>query len=61
MNASRLEKTIEHDALLADTVQPIRILAALSWPREAEAKFLEAWRAGRPELPEVLLQPQDYS
>lgn len=61
MNPSRLEKTIEHDALLSDTVKPIRILSALAWPPGAEVKFLEAWRAGRPELPDVRLEPQDFS
>ena len=61
MNNSRLDKTFEHDALLVETVQPIKILSALSWPREAEAKFLAAWRAGKPELPLVQLQQQDYS
>jgi uncharacterized protein (TIGR02421 family) len=61
MNASRLEKTIEHDALLADTVQPIKILSALTWPREAEARFLDGWRAGKPELPDVRLEPKDFS
>lgn len=60
MDASRLEKTIEHDALLADTVQPIKILAALTWPREAETEFLEAWRAGRPALPGVQLARPDF-
>ena len=60
MDAARLEKTIEHDALLADTVQPIKILAALTWPREAETAFLEAWRAGRPALPRVQLARPDY-
>jgi len=61
MNASRLEKTIEHDALLADTVQPIKILSALAWPREAEAKFLKGWRTGKPELPDITLEPKDFS
>ncbi len=58
MSTSRLDKTIEHDAVLADTVQPIKILGALTWPREAEARFLEAWRAGKPELPKVRLEPR---
>ena len=61
MNAARLEKTIEHDALLAETVQPIKILGALAWPLEAEARFLEGWRNGKPALPEVTLDPQDFS
>jgi uncharacterized protein (TIGR02421 family) len=61
LNTSRLEKTIELDGLLAETVKPIKILAALAWPPEAEVRFLEAWRAGQPELPDVRLEPQDYS
>jgi len=61
VSASRLDKTIEHDTLLAETVKPIKILSALAWPPEAEVKFLEAWRAGRPQLPDVHLQPQDFS
>lgn len=61
MRNSRLEKTAQHDALLYETVQPIKILAALTWPREAEAKFLEAWRKGRPELPDVQLERLDFS
>ncbi|MDT8282535.1 MAG: DUF1704 domain-containing protein, partial [Gammaproteobacteria bacterium] len=58
---SRLDKTIEQDALLVETVQPIKILSALEWPVETEARFLKSWRAGRPELPVINLGQQDYS
>lgn len=61
MSNSRLDKTIEHDSLLVETVRPMKILGALSWPGELEKKFLEAWRSGRPELPVVQLEQQDYS
>ena len=61
MNSSRLEKTVEHDRLLAETVKPIKILAALAWPREAEPRFLDGWRAGTPALPDVKLEAQDFS
>lgn len=61
MNTSRLDKTIEHDALLVDTVKPIKILSALAWPADVETKFLEAWRAGKPKLPVLHLEQQDYS
>jgi uncharacterized protein (TIGR02421 family) len=54
------EKAAELDAKLADIVQPIRILSALTWPREAEQRFLRAWRAGKPELPKVSLPAQDF-
>lgn len=61
MNTSRLEKTIEHDALLASTVKPIRILGALAWPADAEARFLKGWRAGNAALPRVTLAAQNFS
>ena len=61
MTPLRVEKTIEHDALLADTVKRIRILGALSWPVEAETKFLEGWRAGNLALPRVRLDAQDFT
>ncbi|MCG6939270.1 MAG: flavohemoglobin expression-modulating QEGLA motif protein [Gammaproteobacteria bacterium] len=61
MNTSRLSKVTEQDALLVQTVQPIKILGALSWPAGVETKFLESWRAGKPELPVVHLEQQDYS
>jgi len=61
MNNSRLEKTIEQDALLVETVRYMRILSPLSWPADAEKKFLDSWRAGKPALPEVKLEPQDHS
>ena len=61
MNSSRLEKTIEHDRLLAETVKSVRILGALAWPRDAETRFLGNWREGKPALPDVSLQPQDFS
>ncbi|MGB5282757.1 MAG: tyrosine/phenylalanine carboxypeptidase domain-containing protein, partial [Arenicellales bacterium] len=61
VNASRLEKIIEKDALLIQTVQPIKILGALSWPSDIETKFLESWHRGKPELPDVHLEQQNYS
>lgn len=61
MAITQLDKTIEHDTLLVETVQPIKILSALSWPLEAEDKFLDKWRAGKPELPVVHLEQLDYS
>jgi len=52
----RLQKTIELDQRLAKATSPIKVLSALTWPRQAEQEFLEAFRAGRPELPKVSLQ-----
>ena len=61
MKDSRLEKIIEKDALLVQTVQPIKILGSLLWPADAETRFLDSWRAGNPELPDVQLKRKDYS
>ena len=61
METAQLEKTVEHDAVLAKTVRNIKILGALVWPAEAEARFLRAWRAGKPALPDVETLPQDLS
>jgi uncharacterized protein (TIGR02421 family) len=61
VNTTRLENIIEQDALLVQTVQPVKILGALTWPAEVETQFLKSWRAGKPELPRVQLEQQDYS
>lgn len=61
MTRSRHERTAQLDAKLANIVKPIKILAALIWPREAEEQFLSNWRAGKPVLPNVVLKPHDFS
>ena len=61
MNTSRLEKTIEQDVQLVEIVKPIKILNALAWPADVETRFLESWRRGKPQLPVVHLEQQDYS
>ena len=40
------------DRSLVKAARRIRVLGTLSWPASVEAPFLEAWRAGRPILPE---------
>jgi uncharacterized protein (TIGR02421 family) len=51
----------ELDAQLPALARKITVLGALAWPENAEAKFLEGWRAGSPQLPDVDLQPRDHS
>jgi len=53
MTDLRLEKMLALDAELAEAARPIRILERLKWPPGTEERFLEAWRAGRPALPDV--------
>ena len=56
-----LNRTMELDAALAAAVRPISILKALRWPAAVEAVFLQNWRAGKPQLPEVSLARQDHT
>ncbi len=51
----------EIDAELAKVARNIRVLAPLQWPAEAEESFLNAWRAGRPELPNFRPVPEDHA
>lgn len=57
MISPRLQKCLELDQRLALASEPIKVLSALSWPRQVEAEFLAAHRAGRPQLPKVQLEP----
>lgn len=56
---SQLAKIQSLDAELAQLAGQIRILVPLQWPASAEDEFLAAYRAGRPELPKVKLEPRD--
>jgi len=54
----QLTKIQELDQALAQIAGQIRILQPLQWPAEAEDRFLSAYRAGKPELPDVQLMPR---
>ena len=56
-----LAPLLEHDARIAKIGSRIRILSGLTWPVELEARFLERWRAGHPELPAPATQPADHA
>ena len=51
----------ELDAALPRLAKKIRVLDAIAWPDGQEETFLAHWRAGKPELPKVQLQPRDHS
>lgn len=53
------QKIFKLDAALIKASKKIKVLNALTWPAEAEDKFLEAWRKGNPKLPEVKLAVPD--
>ncbi len=56
-----LAPLLEVDAQLAKLGGRIRILSGLAWPIETETRFLDGWRAGKPELPAPPTQPQDHA
>ncbi|MBO9718267.1 MAG: DUF1704 domain-containing protein, partial [Pseudoxanthomonas sp.] len=51
---------LEYDARLAKLGSRIRVLSGLAWPVEMEARFLERWRAGQPEMPQPPPQAVDH-
>ncbi|HVJ38149.1 MAG TPA: tyrosine/phenylalanine carboxypeptidase domain-containing protein, partial [Stenotrophomonas sp.] len=52
---------LELDARIAKLGSKIRVLGALAWPVEMEARFLDSWRAGKPEMPAPPSQPVDHA
>ena len=61
MNTAHAQRLVELDRQLLKLAKPILVLKYLNWPDAVEASFLEAWRAGRPQLPEVQLQIPDWT
>lgn len=49
------------DRRLVEAVRGIRLLEAISWPASAQRKFLQCWRSGQIELPQIEYVQQDYS
>jgi uncharacterized protein (TIGR02421 family) len=48
-----LARQLELDAELVRVASSIKVLSEVAWPIEHAVRFLEAWRAGRPALPQV--------
>jgi uncharacterized protein (TIGR02421 family) len=55
-----LARLADLDRRLVAAVRGIKLLARLSWPASVQGAFLEAWRKGRPRLPEVDYARADY-
>ncbi len=49
------------DARMCQVARGIRLLGMASWPAEVQAPFLDAWNAGRPQLPRVEYPAYDFS
>ena len=48
-----LARQLELDAELVRVAGSIKVLGEVAWPAEHAARFLQAWHAGQPALPEV--------
>ena len=60
-DASALDLFAELDRRLVAAVKGIKLLALVSWPAAVQQRFLDGWRAGRAQLPEVEYPKQDYA
>ncbi|GAA0881094.1 flavohemoglobin expression-modulating QEGLA motif protein [Algoriphagus jejuensis] len=58
MNEAKIQKL---DSAIVSSSKKIKVLSALTWPAEAEDKFLEGWKKGSPQLPEIKIQAPDVT
>jgi len=58
MDTQKIQKL---DDALVHASKKIKVLNALAWPVGAEEKFLESWNKGKPQLPEINIQPPDLT
>jgi uncharacterized protein (TIGR02421 family) len=49
------------DSALIQASKKIRVLKALEWPLDSEERFLQNWRKGNPQLPEVSFKSQELN
>jgi uncharacterized protein (TIGR02421 family) len=56
-----LVRCSELDRRLVAAVKGIKLLASVSWPAKVQAKFLQGWHAGNPQLPKVDYAKSDFS
>ena len=56
-----MTRLLEQDRALVALGRQVCVLKAIGWPASLEAKFLEQWRQGRPELPQPPTAPVDLS
>ena len=56
-----IPRLLEQDQALVALGRKVCVLKAIGWPAWMEAKFLEQWRQGKPELPQPPTKPVDLS
>ena len=54
-----LQKIQTLDSELVRVSKKIKVLSALTWPLGKEETFLESWKKGNPQLPQIKIQPPD--
>lgn len=57
MNATRREHLVALNRQVVDLARTLKVLSALSWPEDAEGRFLQSVAAGCPTPPNVILTP----
>ena len=50
---NELDKVLELDEAIVDISRDIKILSELAWPPALQAVFIDSWRRGQPQLPDV--------
>ncbi len=56
MNTEKIKKL---DGELVRASKKIKVLSALTWPMGKEEAFLESWKKGNPQLPQIEIKPPD--
>jgi uncharacterized protein (TIGR02421 family) len=56
-----LDRYTELDRRLVAAVKGIKLLGAVSWPATVQSQFIDAWRAGNAQLPQIVYEKPDYS
>lgn len=55
------DRTRDLDQAVLRAARAVRVLSTIAWGPQLEGRFLDAWRAGRRELPRPGTPPQDLS
>ena len=59
-DSAALERLSELDRRLVATVKGIKLLGAVSWPAAMQTQFLDGWRRGNAQLPQVVYAHADF-
>src|SRR5262249_39112299 len=60
-DSAALQRFAELDRRLVAAVKGIKLLSLVSWPASVQNTFVDGWRRGNPQLPQVEYARNDYS